>query len=98
MAVDTRQKRQSAAGIQHGVPVPVLPSGTFDQAQRQAAGWGYYGILVGAPVEVPVATSIVLAAEAWEFDDPSAEAWKFSDPAPESWEYDEPDSESWEVP
>lgn len=51
MAIDSRQKRQSAYKIltpwfEQGVH----PSGTIGQAQRQAAAWVYSGILAGVPV------------------------------------------------
>ena len=51
MAIDSRQKRQSAYKIllpfmEQGVH----PSGAIGQAQQQAAAWVYSGILATAPV------------------------------------------------
>jgi hypothetical protein len=48
MAIDSRAKRASIAGIITGVmPVGVTPDVAKPQAWRQSAGWGYYGILAG---------------------------------------------------
>lgn len=52
MAIDTAQKRKSLVGIAVPMTVGVTPDATPDQAWRQAAGWGYVGILanvVAAP-------------------------------------------------
>ena len=51
MAIDTRQKRQSAGLI--GLPFKVgtvVPTGTIGVDQRQAAGWYYSGIASTAAV------------------------------------------------
>ena len=51
MAIDSRQKRQSAYKILASyLEQGVHPSGTIGQAQRQAAGWVYSGILAGVPI------------------------------------------------
>jgi len=49
MAIDTAVKRKSLAALPlpHLGPV-VVPSGGLDQADRQAVGYGYAGILAGA--------------------------------------------------
>ena len=46
MAIDTAVKRKSLAAVPlpHLGPV-VVPSGSLDQADRQAVGYGYAGIL-----------------------------------------------------
>jgi hypothetical protein len=51
MAIDSEVKRKSIAAIGHRHSGPViLPSGSFDQADRQAIGYSYSGIAAGAPV------------------------------------------------
>ena len=54
MAIDSREKRQSAYGIFHvkGIPA-VTPNAANDQEWRQEVYWGYSGILVEAPVVTP---------------------------------------------
>ena len=48
MAIDTREKRQSAAWVScYLVGVSVLPDLAKDREWRQAAGWGYSGIAAG---------------------------------------------------
>lgn len=56
MAIDTAVKRKSLAALPlpHMGPV-VVPSGSLDQADRQAVGYGYAGILAsggGPPAAV----------------------------------------------
>lgn len=59
MAIDTAVKRKSLAAIPlpHMGPV-IVPSGSLDQADRQAVGYGYAGILAsggsGPAVVIPV--------------------------------------------
>ncbi len=59
MAIDTAVKRKSLAAVPlpHMGPV-IVPSGGLDQADRQAVGYGYAGILAsgGGPpaVVIPV--------------------------------------------
>ena len=60
MAIDSEAKRKSIAAIGlYAIGATVLPSGTFDEAQRQVVGYGYYGILAGEPVipEIPTLTA-----------------------------------------
>lgn len=53
MALDTREKRQSAAVISHYFMGPnVTPNVGKDAEWRQEAGWGYAGIAAGAPVAI----------------------------------------------
>lgn len=48
MAIDTAEKRRSAAGIGfYGLPVAVTPNASKDQEWRQQAGWSYSGIEAG---------------------------------------------------
>ncbi len=62
MAVDTREKRQTAGCLlMPWMPVGVNP-GTHDQAERQAAVWVYAGILASA--FVPTVTVVRFTAEA----------------------------------
>jgi hypothetical protein len=49
MAIDTRDKRQSAAQVGCPLPVSVLPSGTIDAAEREQISWTYRGIAVTPP-------------------------------------------------
>ena len=49
MAVDTPTKRKSIAAIGAMFVGPtVVPTGSFDQADRQVIGYSYSGILVGS--------------------------------------------------
>ncbi len=50
MAIDTAEKRRSAANVD-GLGAPgVTPNASKDQEWRQQSGWGYSGILASAPV------------------------------------------------
>ena len=51
MAIDSREKRQSAAGVGM-LPFPTTPTSNAskDAEWRQQAGWGYSGIASGEPV------------------------------------------------
>ena len=50
MAIDTREKRQSAFGVFHVKGIPsVTPNASKDKAWRVAALWGYSGIL---PIDI----------------------------------------------
>jgi len=54
MAVDTAEKRKSAAGTSFGycgIIPGVTPNSSKDQEWRQQAGWGYSGILADEPGE-----------------------------------------------
>jgi hypothetical protein len=54
VALDTAAKRFSAMHVMcPWRALSVVPSGTIDQAERQAASWLYSGILAGAPVAPP---------------------------------------------
>lgn len=53
MAVDTREKRQSAFSLLVPSLTPGVEPSSIDAAERQAAAWVYAGILAGEPV-VPV--------------------------------------------
>ena len=45
MAIDSREKRQSAAWLYTGLGAPsVTPNASPDKEWRQQAGWGYSGI------------------------------------------------------
>lgn len=51
MALDTAEKRRSAAGVPLLPLGPgVMPNASQPVAWRQESGWGYSGIEVGAPV------------------------------------------------
>ncbi len=50
MALDTAQKRRSAATVGNVChPVTTTPDGTFDRPQRQNIAWVYAGVVVGPP-------------------------------------------------
>lgn len=49
MALDTQAKRMSVVAASLYVAPSVLPDGSFNQGDRQAIGFGYSGIAVGAP-------------------------------------------------
>jgi hypothetical protein len=49
VAIDSRAKRASLVGLLPFLSVGVTNDATPDQAWRQAAGWGYFGILADAP-------------------------------------------------
>ncbi len=50
MAIDTREKRQSIAGISVYFNLGVTTNASKDQEWRQEAGYGYPGILTGGAV------------------------------------------------
>lgn len=59
MAIDSEQKRKSAATVAMIWNGPsVVPDGTINQADRQHIGWSYSGIAAGAP---PGANSMPMA-------------------------------------
>lgn len=64
MAIDSAQKRRSAAGVPcHPLGPGVTPNALKDQGWRQQAGWGYSGIAAGALNElgdVIVAVAVAL--------------------------------------
>ena len=62
MAIDSRERRQSAYGAFHvrGIP-PVTPSAANDQEWRQEAFWGYSGILAAEAIALPECTLGVLS-------------------------------------
>ncbi len=63
MAIDTEQKRKSAATVAAvWLVVSVVPSGIIAQADRQHIGWSYSGILAAAPaiVEALAITQLVI--------------------------------------
>lgn len=48
MAIDSEVKRKSAAACGNVcMPVALVPNGTIDNPDRQAAGWSYAGISAG---------------------------------------------------
>lgn len=47
MAIDDREKRQSASGIQTTLIAGVTNNAGKDQEWRQQSGWSYSGILAG---------------------------------------------------
>jgi hypothetical protein len=50
MAIDNREKRQSAAWLYTGMSAPsVTPNATPDKEWRQQSGWGYSGIAAAPP-------------------------------------------------
>jgi len=49
MAIDTAEKRRSAAAVLFPTLPGVTPNASKDQEWRQQAAWGYSGILVDAP-------------------------------------------------
>lgn len=49
--IDTQRKRRSAIAIGFMALAPsVFPDGSLDQGDRQAAGYGYQGILAGTGI------------------------------------------------
>jgi len=54
MAIDTREKRQSAASItMYWTGANVTPNAAKDQEWRQEAAWGYSGILAAGAAAGP---------------------------------------------
>lgn len=53
MAIDTVEKRRSAAGVPFFLGLGVTPNASKDQEWRQQAGWSYSGILAGEAADVP---------------------------------------------
>ena len=52
MAIDSAEKRRSAAGVGFWVVGPgVTPNSSKDAEWRAQAGWGYSGIAAGEPAE-----------------------------------------------
>ncbi len=50
MAIDSAEKRKSAAGVGFWVVGPgVTPNSSKDAEWRQQSGWGYSGIAAAAP-------------------------------------------------
>lgn len=50
MAIDSEQKRKSIATVATPWNGPsIVPSGSFDQADRQHIGWSYSGIAAATP-------------------------------------------------
>ena len=58
MAIDTAQKRQSAAFGIIPFPTTLIPDGTIDQGDRQWVGWTYAGLVEAA--------AAVTATRIWE--------------------------------
>ena len=52
MAIDTRDKRQSAAWVGFPGPVSVLPAGSIGAPAREQISWTYRGIDAAPPVTV----------------------------------------------
>lgn len=81
MALDTRQKRQSATAFLLPCYTPgVDATGTINQAERQAASWVYSGIAAGEAI--PFADVVRFANEAValaRFSDEVAALATFSD-------------------
>ncbi len=51
MAIDSAEKRRSAAGVGYWVVGPgVTPNSSKDAEWRQQSGWSYSGIAAAAPV------------------------------------------------
>lgn len=49
MAIDSERKRKSIAAISlYALGPTAVADGSFNQADRQTIGYGYYGILAGA--------------------------------------------------
>lgn len=53
MAIDTQRKRQSIAAISaYFIGPAIVPDSSFAQGDRQAIGYGYYGINVQSPTGI----------------------------------------------
>lgn len=52
MAIDTRDKRQSAAWVGFPGAVSVFPAGSIGAAAREQIAWTYRGIAADAPAAV----------------------------------------------
>jgi len=64
MAIDSAIKRASIASIGSFFVGPsVIPTGGFDQADRQHIGYGYSGILAGEAVEESMVVTAPRAAK-----------------------------------
>jgi len=77
MALDSREKRQSAYGIFHvkGIPA-VTPNAANDQEWRQEVFWGYSGILASEIVEI------------WSDATTNASLWYVQNPTETTWDSD----------
>ena len=65
MAIDSAEKRKSAAGVGFWIFGPgVTPNASKDAEWRQQAGWGYSGIAAGAPVVVTVFGDVAFTSRA----------------------------------
>lgn len=60
MAIDTAEKRKSAAAVWHTQIPGVTPNAAKDQEWRQQSGWGYSGILAGGVVLVANAVDWII--------------------------------------
>ncbi len=67
MALDARA-RASASGMLTHWPVGIRPNGSLDQEGRQAAGWGYSGVLAEAPVVVIIPGTVAWTLEVRSLD------------------------------
>jgi hypothetical protein len=61
MALDTREKRQSAASISmYWAGANPTPTAAKDQEWRQSAAWGYPGILAGGAPPAPTLRTLAM--------------------------------------
>ena len=61
MAIDSKVKRASVAGIALGFMLGVVPDAAEPQEWRQSSGWSYSGIAAAAPALPAAATQRFLA-------------------------------------
>lgn len=65
MAIDTKAKRASVAGLALPFLLGLVPDAAQPQEWRQAAGWSYYGIDAAAPAAAPVPLPGIAHAIHW---------------------------------
>lgn len=65
MAIDSALKRASIAAIGLSAIGPtVIPSGAFDQADRQVIGYSYAGVLAGSPSSLEIRDDALILIQA----------------------------------
>ncbi len=97
MAIDTAEKRRSAAHVGSRRGPGVTPNALKDAEWRQQAGWGYSGIAVSAPAADPGSSPIILDPESWERIAPADARWSRGGPGNVSWDRSGPSDERWSV-
>jgi len=77
MAVDTREKRQSAVSLLVPSMTPGVEPSAIDQAERQASAWVYSGILSagGAPPPAAAGDGSFPPPASWDTYNPGMSSW-----------------------